>query len=148
MSTTVKVSYGEFEAMIERGEFEHEGVILVYELTEMTPLYGSKPRRTDAKTAPAMRRGLGAGPRKLKITSTQNHLLLIRRSGEFTGRRLPHHAATWNRAPTPAVTPIASAPQNVTRTAPTQMGAPPTLAASAPRTERIHSVARTTEVIV
>src|SRR2546430_1885795 len=41
-----------------------------------------------------------------------------------------------NSFPTPAVAPIASAPQNATRAAPTAAGAPPTRAASAPSTTR------------
>src|SRR4029453_538681 len=54
------------------------------------------------------------------------------------------HASSWgyrqanvpNSAPTPAVSPIASAPQNVTRTAPVVTGAPPTRAAIPPRIAR------------
>ena len=40
------------------------------------------------------------------------------------------------RAPTPAVSPMASAPQKVTRTAPAVTGAPPVRAANPPRTAR------------
>lgn len=46
------------------------------------------------------------------------------------------HTAVPNSAPTPAVTAIASAPQNVTRIAPAVMPAPPTLAATPPKSAR------------
>jgi len=46
------------------------------------------------------------------------------------------HTATPNSAPTPAVTAIASAPQNVTRIAPAVTPAPPTRAAIPPRRAR------------
>src|SRR5450759_1642868 len=46
------------------------------------------------------------------------------------------HATVPNRAPTPAVNPMASAPQNVTRIAPTVKGAPPACAATPPRSAR------------
>ena len=41
-----------------------------------------------------------------------------------------------NKAPTPAVSPMASAPQNVTRIAPTARPAPPTPAANVPKSAR------------
>src|SRR5207248_3724484 len=47
-----------------------------------------------------------------------------------------NHATVPNSVPTPAVTAIASAPQNVTRIAPTSTPAPPARAASAPRSVR------------
>jgi lysozyme len=46
------------------------------------------------------------------------------------------HAPVPKRAPTPAVSPIASAPQKVTRRAPTVTRAPPTRAATPPRSTR------------
>ena len=59
-----------------------------------------------------------------------------------TGR----HANVPNSAPTPAVSPIASAPQNVTRMAPVVTGAPPTRAATPPRIARNTSeIPETTE---
>src|SRR5260221_3765355 len=48
----------------------------------------------------------------------------------------PAHTTVPKSAPTPAVTPIASAPQNVTRMAPVDIPAPPARAASAPSTAR------------
>ena len=50
--------------------------------------------------------------------------------------RLPRHATVPKRDPTPAVSPMASAPQNVTRIAPIVTLAPPTRAANAPRIAR------------
>jgi mannan endo-1,4-beta-mannosidase len=49
------------------------------------------------------------------------------------------HAAVPNSAPTPAVTAIAKAPQNVTRIAPAAMPAPPTRAAIPPKSARKNS---------
>src|SRR5579872_4197769 len=49
------------------------------------------------------------------------------------------HAATPKSAPTPAVTAIAKAPQNVTRIAPAAMPAPPTRAAIPPKSARKNS---------
>src|ERR1700722_17625627 len=46
------------------------------------------------------------------------------------------HTIVPNTAPTPAVTPIANAPQNVTRIAPTVTFAPPAPAANAPKRAR------------
>src|SRR3954454_18850096 len=59
----------------------------------------------------------------------------------ITGRdqHVPHlwsYTTVPNRAPTPAVSPMARAPQNVTRSAPTQVLAPPASAASPPSTAR------------
>ncbi len=48
-------------------------------------------------------------------------------------------AATSKRAPTPAVSPIASAPQNVTRVTETSNGEPPALAAIRPKSARKES---------
>src|SRR5450631_3007337 len=48
----------------------------------------------------------------------------------------PAHATVPNSAPTPAVNAMASAPQNVTRIAPTVIPAPPARAASPPRMAR------------
>lgn len=45
---------------------------------------------------------------------------------QLTARVGRFHAAVPNSAPTPAVNPMASAPQNVTRATPTITGAPPT----------------------
>jgi len=52
-----------------------------------------------------------------------------------------------NHVPTPAVTAIASAPQNVTRTAATAMRAPPARAAIAPRIARNTSDSAQTSAI-
>src|ERR1700686_3859907 len=46
------------------------------------------------------------------------------------------HTTVPNKAPTPAVSPIASAPQKVTRIAPTATPAPPAPAANAPKSAR------------
>jgi hypothetical protein len=46
------------------------------------------------------------------------------------------HTTVPNKAPTPAVNPIASAPQKVTRIAPTAAPAPPAPAANAPKSAR------------
>jgi hypothetical protein len=46
------------------------------------------------------------------------------------------NAIVPNKAPTPAVKPMAKAPQIVTRIAPTVTTAPPTLAANAPKSAR------------
>ena len=46
------------------------------------------------------------------------------------------HAPVPKSAPTPAVSPMASAPQKVTRRAPTVTRAPPTRAATPPRSAR------------
>jgi hypothetical protein len=46
------------------------------------------------------------------------------------------HTTVPNKAPTPAVSPIASAPQKVTRIAPTAKPAPPAPAANAPKSAR------------
>jgi hypothetical protein len=46
------------------------------------------------------------------------------------------HTTVPNKAPTPAVSPMASAPQNVTRIAPRAKPAPPTPAANAPKSAR------------
>ena len=50
-------------------------------------------------------------------------------------------AAVPNSAPTPAVSAMARAPQNVTRIAPSVMPAPPARAANAPRSARNNSAA-------
>ena len=60
------------------------------------------------------------------------------------GGREPGHAAGPKTAPTAVVTAIARAPQNTTRTAPVHGRAPPTLAASHPRTARSASDAPAT----
>src|SRR5271169_6742333 len=52
-----------------------------------------------------------------------------------------------NTAPTPAVTPIANAPQNVTRIAPTVTFAPPAPAANAPKSARNNSAVPGTRII-
>lgn len=54
-------------------------------------------------------------------------------------RDMNSYAATPKSAPTPAVTAIASAPQNVTRIAPVLTSAPPTRAATPPKTARNNS---------
>lgn len=48
----------------------------------------------------------------------------------------PAHTTVPNNAPMPAVTAMASAPQNVTRIAPTATPAPPARAANPPRSTR------------
>jgi P-type Mg2+ transporter len=55
------------------------------------------------------------------------------------------HTTVPNKAPTPAVIPIASAPQNVTRIAPGIMSAPPARAANAPSSARKSSEVPDTE---
>jgi hypothetical protein len=49
---------------------------------------------------------------------------------------MPHYVTTPNIRPTPAVSAMASAPQNVTLIAPTVIGAPPARAAIPPRKVR------------
>jgi hypothetical protein len=55
------------------------------------------------------------------------------------------HITVPNKAPTPAVMPIASAPQNVTRVAPGIISAPPARAANAPSNARKSSEVPDTE---
>lgn len=55
------------------------------------------------------------------------------------------HTTVPNKAPTPAVIPMASAPQNVTRIAPGKISAPPARAASAPSSARKSSEVPDTE---
>ena len=67
----------------------------------------------------------------------------------FIELRIPNgapHTTVPNKAPTPAVNPIASAPQKVTRIAPTATRAPPALAANAPKSARNSSEVAGTKI--
>ena len=57
------------------------------------------------------------------------------------------HTIVPNKAPTPAVTPMARAPQNVTRIAPAETPAPPAPAANAPKSARNKSEVPGTTII-
>ena len=102
---------------------------------------------TSDRDRPVGDRAVGAGV-AMTLARGAAYLARLRASCRTaTPRVWSTHTTVPNRAPTPAVVPMASAPQNVTRIAPCATAAPPARAAKAPKSARNRSEAPETKII-
>ncbi len=100
------------------------------------PLVVEKSGPSDALTARVIDRygwrGLSVSKPQAKLGPTSEGHPIAVVGGAGRPGKTQNYTSAPKRAPAPAVTPIASAPQNVTRMAPGAIRAPPVHAASAP----------------
>jgi hypothetical protein len=130
-----------------------EALMLDHGETDESPRPVPKDRRISEREAATKAPPMTAGQDTPEEWSALPPTLLLlneheRPRGGFISRcgpvpRTAHYkrpiTRSWHSAPTPAVSAIASAPQNVTRIAPTVTPAPPARAANPPRSARNNS---------